>query len=119
MPVGRTENVRGGTARAPRFAVELPVHYRASQAGDWREGRTANVSRTGLLFEAEGPLEPNSIVEISLKMPVPVIQQVEASVVCMGRIVRVISPPDAGQRPEVAASIVSYYFVREKAVPDA
>ena len=113
------ENVRGGTARAPRFAVELPVQYRPTQGSDWRGGRTANISRTGLLFEAEGPLEPNSMVEISLKMPVPVIQQVEASVVCMGRIVRVIAPHEAERKSEVAATIVSYYFVREQAVPDA
>jgi len=120
-PVGRLENVRGGTARAPRYLVNLPLQYRPVREGDadWQTGRTANISRSGLRFEAAAPLEPNSLVEITLKMPVPVIQQLEAGVVCMGRIVRVIGPAESDGKPEVAASIVSYYFVREKAVPDA
>lgn len=118
---GRMENVRGGTARAPRYVVNLPVQYRPVREGDagWQAGRTADVSRSGLRFETAAPLEPNSLVEITLKMPVPVVHQLEASVVCMGRIVRVIRPAANDGRSEVAATIVSYYFVREKAVPDA
>ncbi len=36
--------------RATRFSVHMPVRYRAIGEGEWREGHTENISRTGVLF---------------------------------------------------------------------
>jgi hypothetical protein len=118
-PVPRMENVRGGTARAPRYQVELAVQYRPVRAFDWHPGLTANVSRSGVLFETEQQVEPDALIELNLKMPLPVFHKGETSVVCLGRVVRVAEPVEQPARKKVAATIVSYYFVRGDAVSDA
>ncbi len=42
--------------RAQRFVLELGLQYRASGQTEWHEGRTENISHTGVLFRAERPL---------------------------------------------------------------
>lgn len=36
--------------RAPRLALKAPIAFRRSNAARWEEGRTVNISRSGVLF---------------------------------------------------------------------
>src|SRR5947199_15935 len=58
--------------RATRFSVHMPVRYRAIGEGEWREGHTENISRTGVLFWVDSLLEPDTPVEMNFTLPVKV-----------------------------------------------
>lgn len=110
-------NGAGDKRKAMRFPVELPVRYRLMREGEWRTGKTANVSRVGVNFEVDEPLEPNTLLEVSLELPLDLAPASSANVVCLTRIVR-SAPRQAGTRA-VAAAIVSYYFARRPGAKDS
>jgi hypothetical protein len=47
----------GGRDRAPRFQMQLPLHYRCPGQQQWHAARTLNVSRSGVLFQVLEALE--------------------------------------------------------------
>ena len=51
--------------RARRFSVQTPLRYRTVEDRQWREGFMINVSESGILFEAESPLEIKTRVELA------------------------------------------------------
>jgi len=55
--------------RAQRFQLHLPLRYRRLGEKDWHVGTTENISRSGMLFEADEVLQPNSQLEINLVLP--------------------------------------------------
>ena len=56
--------------RAQRFNLHLPLKYRQLGEQDWREGTTENISRSGMLFEAEEVIcSPTCKLEINLVLP--------------------------------------------------
>ncbi len=58
------------SSRAQRFQLHLPLKYRRLDEDKWHDGETRNISRSGLLFQAEDLLQPNVILEINLVLPV-------------------------------------------------
>lgn len=108
----------GDKRKAMRFPVELPVRYRLMREGEWRTGKTANVSRVGVSFEVDEPLEPNTLLEVSMELPLDLAPASSANVVCLTRIVRSAATPQTGTR-SVAAAIVSYYFARRPGAKDS
>lgn len=96
--------------RALRYALHLPLRYRPVGAARWREGRIENISRSGVLFWTDQPLEVDTRLEMSFMLP-PI--DTAPSIVCRGRIVRTVLPE--GQAPPgLAATFSSYRFVRGK-----
>lgn len=96
--------------RATRYPLSAPVLYRPVGAGQWQEGRTVNVSRTGVLFQsAASTLVADTRIELILMLPslgLPGRSRVQ----CQGRIVRrVPQPSDAGCA--MAATIDAYDFL--------
>jgi len=77
-----------GAARAPRFAVDLPLRYRVPGDDDWQDAVTENISRSGVLFRTERPLPPRTAVEMVLEVPNPVPGGPPDDVVCLGDVVR-------------------------------
>lgn len=57
------------------------MSYQASGMLDWHEGRTVNISSTGILFRAEGRLEPDARVNIRVHFPSKVVLACQATVV--------------------------------------
>ena len=55
--------------RATRVLLRLPVRYRVVGATDWREGKTENISRSGVLFLADDLIAVDSEVELSFTLP--------------------------------------------------
>ena len=52
--------------RKRRYSVAWPLRYRRLDDSQWRPGRTINMSVSGVLFEAEVPLNPDEAVELSI-----------------------------------------------------
>jgi hypothetical protein len=86
----------------------MRVRYRPQDTDRWLLGRTENVSRSGVLFEAEQLLDIDSLIELQLMLPGA--DGGASDVLCLGRIVRQIEPPTEGARPSLAATIEEYRF---------
>jgi PilZ domain len=105
------EEYRGGTRRAPRFPLEFPLSYRGAAEAFWREGRGANISRSGLLFQTAAPLKLHDRLEVIFSVPVRIPGRAAAIVVCRGQVVRQVEQMESGVF--VAATIESYRFRRQ------
>jgi hypothetical protein len=91
---------------ATRFALEMPMRYRALEEVTWRETRTENVGRSGVFFRDEPSLTLDTPIEMVLLLPVELGGEPGANSVCRGRIVRV---EEATNRlAGMAATIESY-----------
>ena len=96
--------------RAQRFQLHLPLRYRRLGETIWHVGKTENISRSGLLFEADEALQPNSQLEINLVLPAEIAGLSETEVVCRGEVVRTVEPDERTMHPALAARILQYHF---------
>jgi len=97
-------------ARAQRFQLHLPLRYRRLGEKQWHEGTTENISRSGLLFQADELLQPASQLEINLVLPAEIAGLSETEVVCRGEVVRTIERRGETMTPALAARILQYHF---------
>jgi response regulator RpfG family c-di-GMP phosphodiesterase len=98
-------------SRAQRFQLNLPLKYRRIDEEKWHEGQTKNISRSGLLFQAEDFLQPNVILEINLVLPAEIAGLSATEVICRGEIVRTVEPSGSERLPPaLAAKILQYRF---------
>jgi PAS domain S-box-containing protein len=98
------------SSRAQRFQLHLPLKYRQLNEEHWHEGETKNISRSGLLFQAEDLLEPNVILEINLVLPAEIAGLSATEVVCRGEVVRTVNSNGEKMPPALAAKILQYHF---------
>lgn len=63
------ETYDGGTPRAPRFDIRVPILYRSGEDHDWLSGRTLNISRSGVLFSCSSSLQPGTLVRFRMDLP--------------------------------------------------
>ena len=96
--------------RAQRFNLHLPLRYRQLGEQGWRQGTTSNISRSGLLFNAEEVLQPNVQLEINLVLPAEIAGLSPTEVVCRGEVVRSVGQEGASTSPALAAKILQYHF---------
>ena len=104
------------TDRATRYRIQIAVFYRSRGDRRWREGRTENISRSGVLFRTNHLLPLQAPIEMLLTLPVEVGGERNATVICRGRVVRLESPPDDQTPAVVAATIMGYRLTRTPAV---
>jgi DNA-binding response OmpR family regulator len=97
-------------ARAQRFQLHLPLRYRRLGEKDWHSGKTENISRSGMLFQADEALQPNSQLEINLVLPAEIAGLSETEVVCRGEVVRTVEAQGSTLTPALAARILQYHF---------
>jgi len=76
--------------RSRRFPVPQPLWYRPHGGLDWIQSRVQNVSRSGVLFQVQGHLKPNTLVELMLTLPVEVTGEKAVGVVCRAKVVRTV-----------------------------
>ena len=98
--------------RARRFNLHVPLRYRPLGEKSWRPGTTENISRSGLLFQAQEWLHPNALVEIRLVLPAEIAGLAATEVVCRGEVVRSVEAAGQGGSvsPALAAKILQYHF---------
>jgi DNA-binding response OmpR family regulator len=107
------------STRAQRFQLQLPLKYRRLDEETWHDGKTRNISRSGLLFQAEDLLQPNVVLEISLVLPAEIAGLSPTEVVCRGEIVRSVAAPGEEMPPALAAKILQYRFQHGGQLPRA
>jgi CheY-like chemotaxis protein len=120
--VQRTHSVRGrevSPARAQRFHLHLPLRYRRLGETEWHEGTTENISRSGMLFEAEETLQPSAQLEINLVLPAEIAGLSATEVVCRGEVVRTVQRNGGVVHPALAARILQYHFQHGARLPQA
>jgi PAS domain S-box-containing protein len=98
------------SSRAQRFQLHLPLRYRRLGEKQWHMGTTENISRSGLLFQADEILQLNSQLEINLVLPAEIAGLSATEVVCRGEVVRTIEPEGDVLTPALAARILQYHF---------
>jgi PAS domain S-box-containing protein len=96
--------------RAPRFDLHLPLKYRMVGESNWRDGTTENISRSGMLFQAEESLSPSAQLEINLVLPAEIAGLAAAEVVCRGEVVRTVEGESPTVNHALAAKIIQYHF---------
>ncbi len=106
-------------SRAQRFQLHLPLKYRRLDEEKWHDGETRNISRSGLLFQAEDSLQPNVILEINLVLPAEIAGLSATEVVCRGEVVRTEERNGEEIPPALAAKILQYHFQHGSQLPRA
>jgi PAS domain S-box-containing protein len=107
------------SSRAQRFQLHLPLKYRRLDEESWHNGETKNISRSGLLFQAEDLLQPNVILEINLVLPAEIAGLSPTEVVCKGEVVRTVESNGDKMPPALAAKILQYHFQHGSQLPRA
>jgi len=102
---------RAPAIRAPRYSIELPIRYRTPDAPAWHDGRTENISCSGVLIRTQELLPPRTLIEILITLPSEVGGR-DAPAICRGRVVRTEPARAEGERPSaMAATIVDVGFL--------
>ncbi len=107
------------SSRAQRFQLHLPLKYRRIDEKNWHDGETRNISRSGLLFQAEDLLQPNVVLEINLVLPAEIAGLSPTEVVCRGEVVRTVQSAGDEMPPALAAKILQYHFQHGSQLPRA
>jgi PAS domain S-box-containing protein len=124
MPVRTAQAAAQGlqqlpSTRAQRYQLHLPLKYRRLDEEKWHDGQTKNISRSGLLFQAEDLLQPNVVLEINLVLPAEIAGLSPTEVVCKGEIVRTVQSNGEKMPPALAAKILQYHFQHGSHLPQA
>ena len=98
--------------RARRFMIQTRLRYRVKRERTWREGKTENISCSGLLFRGEVFVKPTTQIEMSMVLPSGILGDGGAGVICRGTVVRTVPPASAGSMPGLATTISHYRLVR-------
>jgi hypothetical protein len=105
--------------RAERFAIETTVRYRNVGQNGWHQGKTENISGSGVLFRAKNLVALKTRVEMIFPLLVKGSGASGANVRCFGRIVRKVPPVGPKGETGLAATIEEYLLVHAEEVSDA
>lgn len=116
-PQGLRENpetlssMRVEVPRARRYALHLLLRYRTGTSAEWQDGRTENISSSGVLFEGTPGLQLNDLVELNMTMP-GTVDDTPSRLVCVGRVVRHQDQRGASRQPAFAVAFSDYRISR-------
>ena len=94
----------------PAFQSSLAAQIPAGWGTRLAQGTTENISRSGMLFQAEEMIPANAQLEINLVLPVEIAGLSAAEVVCRGEVVRSLKPGASTTTTALAAKILQYRF---------
>ena len=117
LAMGEADFLQCGPPRGHRFGIGLPVLYRACGETKWHEGRTENISHTGVFFRGDWLMDVQSQVEMSFEVLLGTGGETLAEIVCHAEIVRMVLPATLDAQPGLAARILEYRFVQAKTGP--
>lgn len=110
-----TEKLQSDRRNSDRFAIERDVRFRVlnKRGGEETgEGKTLNISSSGVLFTSEHLLLPGRRLELAISWPVHLNNQVPLKLVARGRVVRF-------EEGQVAIEIQQYEFRTQANSPAA
>jgi hypothetical protein len=101
-----------GVPRARRYQIGTVIRYRAAGERDWREGILENISTSGVLFGAERALFANTMIEMSLCLPIELNGESAAEVFCRGSVVRSCDCAGSDRWVRIAVRLEHSRFLR-------
>jgi hypothetical protein len=93
------------SARATRHPLQVPLRFRPAGDSAWREGRSENISRTGVLFRSERFVTPETEIELLLTLGGELGDEAAGALLCRGRVVRLEPGSEDDPRIGIAATI--------------
>jgi hypothetical protein len=67
--------------RAQRFPLSVQLLFRKSGMPYWQDGKTVNMSRTGILFQTDEKLAKDSTLDLRVSLPSKVTLSCQATIV--------------------------------------
>ena len=98
------DKISSGPASVRR-ATTTAVRYRVVGEDQWLEGQTVNISESGVLFQAAEPLVPETIIEMTFRVP-DRMGPLAGELMCVGRVVRRASAASSTVHFSIAATFV-------------
>lgn len=98
------------TVRPVRFPIRTSFRYRESGALAWRQGITIDISRSGVLFQAEHMIAPRTILAMRISFPSEMTGGAAASLSCCGSVVRCEAAESPSRQVILAACFFNYRF---------
>jgi signal transduction histidine kinase len=92
--------------RPKRFALELPLEFRAQDSDRWSQAKTENISANGILFRARKFLPPLTPVDLKLQLPAALTGEGVVRLLCSGYVVRSVEPRLPFEKAQVAATFL-------------
>jgi hypothetical protein len=90
-------------SRPQRFPIQTSLRFREKGEAEWSEGTTVNISRTGVLFQTDEKMEPETILEIQIVFPASMTAGAAAHIISWGPVTRT-------EAPRVAAAFRHHRF---------
>jgi hypothetical protein len=98
-------DTRTRSARATRHPLKVPLRFRPAGDPAWRDGRSENISRSGVLFRSERFVVPETEIEVLLTLGGELGREEAGTLLCRGRVVRIEAGSDEDPRTAIAATI--------------
>jgi hypothetical protein len=67
--------------RAQRYPLSVRLLFRTTGMTHWQDGKTLNMSRTGILFQTDEKLPKDSVLDLCVNLPSKVTLSCQATVV--------------------------------------
>ena len=83
--------------RADRVAVAVPVRYRTAGDEEWVQGRSINMSESGLIFEPT-ELSPGARIDVIFALSMPIGAMLSGKLLCSAHVVRTTTAGATGAR---------------------
>jgi len=99
--------------RAERFPIQTALRFRVSGVTEWIEGKTINISSTGILFSTPTTMQPDTMLEMQIIFPPEITGGNPANVICTGPIVRTVPAASANSHGTQAAAILRYRLTHD------
>ena len=99
------------STRAHRFDLCVPVWYKTANETEWHAGVTENISASGALIRADGPVVPTAPVVVAIALP-----PMNGCLVGRGRIVRTVEAPADSSLATFAVAVKRYRIDRYESV---
>ena len=104
--------------RAQRYEIGTVIRFRVRGEREWHEGRTENISVSGLLIRSVRALDPRTAIEMRFFLPVELDGECAAEVFCRGFVIRSSKCRIPAGTWTIAAKIMHSRFLRQMSSAD-
>jgi hypothetical protein len=94
--------------QSQRFPIRMPVRFRFFGEGQWQQGRTVNVSSSGIFFRCQLSADRGTRIEMDFILPTSRAKDSGLEVACKGEVVRIEPPLRVDGEPSLAVAIIDY-----------
>ncbi len=99
---------RSESRRSQRFPIKMPLRYRVLGEGEWRSGKTVNISSSGVFFRCPLSADRGTRIEMNFILLSSRVKESGLEVACKGEVVRLETPPSEGNHAALAVKISDY-----------